>query len=211
MNRLSRLRNDFGKAVQNGGVVAEAFVKHDIANLKRVKRLGFGLEILNAVSDRRVHNRILVGLERDVFPIAFEQILINAAFLIENSESRGQPLRQVVDGVRVQAFVVHALDPENDSDISTLREEDFIVHKSKEIHLRAKRCCFAVFLCDSGQLKHGGASAPGQARISLGRTVCEFSWSSARTGGFAGRSASPIARRSTGRKTFPPPRLNYST
>ncbi len=115
--------------------MAEAFVKHDIANLERIERFGFGLEILDAVSDRRVHNRVLVGLERDVFPVALEQILVDAAFLIENSERRGQPSRQVVDGVRVQAFAVHALGGENDSNIPALREKDFIIHKAEEIHL----------------------------------------------------------------------------
>src|SRR6266436_2725131 len=182
-----------------------------MANLKRIEGFGFGLEILHSVPDRRVHNGVLVGLERDVFPIAFEQILINAAFLIENPKRCGQPSRQVVDGVRVQAFVVHALDTENDSDISTLREEDFIVHKAEEIYLRAKRGGLAVVLRDLVQLKHGGASALAQARILSGRTGCESSWSSARSGGFAGRSALPIARRDTVRKTCPLPRLDYST
>ncbi len=190
--------------------MAEAFIQDDITNLKRIEGLGFCLKILDAVPNRCIYNWVLVGLERDVFPIAFEQILIDTAFLIENSECCGQPSRQAVDGVGVQAFVVHAVDAQNDSDIPTFSEEDFVIHKAEEIDLRAKRGGLAVVLRDLVQLKHGGASAVAQARISLGRTACESSWRSARTEGFAGRSVSPIARRGIVRKTFPLPRLDYS-
>src|SRR5260370_9410555 len=135
--------------------------------------------------------------------------MVDAAFLIENPERGGQPSRQVVDSVGVQAFVIDTVDAQNDSDIPALGEEDFLVHKAEQIHLRAKRGCFAVFLSDSVELKHGGASALARARTSSGRTACESSWSSARTEGFGVRSGPPIARRDIARKTFPQPRPGY--
>src|SRR5260370_7633796 len=135
--------------------------------------------------------------------------MVDAAFLIENPERGGEPLRQVVDSGGVEAFVIDTVDAQNDSDIPALGEEDFLVHKAEQIHLRAKRGCFAVFLSDSVELKHGGASALARARTSSGRTACESSWSSARTAGFGGRCGSPLARRDIPRKPFPHPPPAY--
>src|SRR5260370_35023844 len=132
--------------------------------------------------------------------------MVDAAFLSETPERGGQASRQVVDSVGVQAFVIDTVDAQNDTDIPALGEEDFLVHKAEQIHFRAKRGCFAVFLSDSVELKHGGASALARARTSSGRTARESSWRSARTAGVGGTCGSPSSRRDISQKKCHEPR-----
>src|SRR6266568_692186 len=204
-------RSQLGEAVEDRGVVLEGFVENDVINPEGIQGFRFCVEVGDAVLNRCIDDCVLIGPKGDVLPVPLEQVLIHPAFFIEDPKHSCNPACEIFNRICVEAFVIDALDAQNDPEIAALGEEDFIVHKAEEIHLRAQRGGLVIILRDLRQLKHGPASAPEQGRTSSGRTVCESSWSSAETAESAGRSASPTARTNKVQKISLRPRPNCST
>ena len=62
-----------------------------------IQALGFAFEVRDSVLDRCIYDRILMAPARDGWIAAFEKVLIDAAFVVENLERRLQPLGVIVD------------------------------------------------------------------------------------------------------------------
>jgi hypothetical protein len=53
-------------------LMPKALVQHDVADFKGIERVGFAIEMRDAVLNRRIHNRVVVRVKGDVFAVPFE-------------------------------------------------------------------------------------------------------------------------------------------
>src|SRR5579859_1320352 len=169
---LPRLGQSLHESPAERSLVAKSFVKHNIVDLERIQGIGLGPQIGNAVFGGCIDDRIARRTEWNSCVVTFEQILVDAAFFIEDAKRGRQSAGKIFYGRAVEAFVIDAFDAKNDSEIAAFGKKDFVVHKPKEIYLRREGSSLAVLLGDLFQLKHGRTSTPGWARISLDRIAC---------------------------------------
>src|SRR5437016_992251 len=87
----------------------KAFQQDDEVDRQSVQALSLPLEVPDPAFDGGVYNGVLVVLVWDGGVAAFEEVLVDTAFVIQDLERRLQPLGVVVDFAAREAFVIHSL------------------------------------------------------------------------------------------------------
>ena len=118
---------------------------------------------------------MVVKLERDPRVVAFEKILVDAVMLIEESQSRLVALGEGVNGRAFQAFIVDAVDFEDEAHVACLGQENLIAHESIEIDLAIECASLLVIFKNALEAKHGSAAARSRDGISQGRIASVLS------------------------------------
>ncbi len=148
------------------------FEYHYVKDGERIEAFSLALEIGNPVPNGRVHHRVCVLAIRNSWVLALEEVLVNAALVVEDFEGCLLPFGVLVNDVAVEGFVIHAAHAENHSQIRTLGEKNVVVNEPKQIDLLIQRARLTVALEGLRQPKHGVASESVRERISSGRTAC---------------------------------------
>ena len=79
-----------GERSQNSLARFRAFHDHNIVDVERIEVLGLAAKESGAVADRGIDNGVFMNLGRDGLTAALEQVLVDAALLVEDFECRFQ-------------------------------------------------------------------------------------------------------------------------
>src|SRR3984893_13982498 len=166
---------DLWQYIGDRSCVPYVFEEHDVINRQRKELARFAAKIFDAVEDSGINHRMAVKLERDPRVVAFEKILVDAVMFIEKSQSRLEAFGEGVNGRAIQAFIVDAVDFEDDAQVACLGQENLIAHESIEIDLAIECASLLVILKNALEAKHGSAAARSRDGISQGRIASVFS------------------------------------
>src|ERR1700722_5286806 len=153
-NRFSGIVGKLGERLREVGGSPESLIEHHEVDGQRKQRVRFGAEVGNAIADRGVHDRIGIEFVGNGFVVPFEQVLIEAAILIEQLQRRFESLGEAVNRGAVEALEIDAAHLEDDPDLSALGEKYLGADEPEEIDLLGERAGFVVVLEYPADPKH---------------------------------------------------------
>src|ERR1700685_4029880 len=116
---------------------------------------------LPSLVDGRLDNGVIIGCERYVGAVRFEEVLVNMEAWAKGFQRRLQPLHCILLLRTVEAFVVHAGNAENHADITALGKEGRLIPEAVQVDVVIQ--CRTVFprLDDLVETQHQTTSTRG--------------------------------------------------
>ncbi len=132
---FGRLFRELQERTAERAPVTEALEQDDVVDRERKERVCFAPKVGDAILDGGVHDGIAVEFVGDGLVVPLEDILVDAVVLIKQFQRRFEALRDGVDRVPVQAFVIHTVDLEDHAEVSGLCKKHMLIDEPVEIHL----------------------------------------------------------------------------
>ena len=171
--RRARLLWQCGERVQQAGLLVAVIHHDDPEDFYAVQPVGLRCEEGAALLHGGANERVVILRVRDCGPVALEENLIEAAPVVEGTQSCFEPLDRVIPASVVQALVVDPADAKRRAEVAGLREKAMLIPKAVQVHLGGKRACLFPVLRDVLNLDHRASQCGVQAcPPSWGRTVC---------------------------------------
>jgi hypothetical protein len=121
------------QTVGEGAAAAGPFEEDDEEDLQVVQVLTLGVEVVVASPKGRIRHRVRVSFVWNPRTSLFQEVLEEAEALVEEAECPLEAAGDLLALGGLQAFVVHASDTEDDSDVAALGEEDAVVEEAVQV------------------------------------------------------------------------------
>src|SRR5438477_1927397 len=121
------------------------------------------IEVRRSLLDRLVGDRLIARRRGDRSHPPLAQILIDTTVLVEHAERRFEPVDDLPTAVNIEAFVVDALQQEDDADMPGLRQKRVLVHKTPECEQAVDAAGLVVIAEDALDGQHGRTSTSKRA------------------------------------------------
>ena len=134
------------------------FVEQDQVERQVVEVVAAAVQVGRAALNRLVRDRRLARGGDERADRALQEVLIDAAVLVEQSQRRLEPVRERLALRMRQALVVDAPNPVHDADMAGLREERRVVDESPERQEAVHAARIAVVAEDAADAHHDATS-----------------------------------------------------
>src|SRR5207249_5623070 len=97
---------------------------------------------------------VVIALEWDLWPVCLKEVLVNMKSRAEHFESCFEPLDRIFLGCLIEAFVIDTTDAQNNPQIATFSQENFIIPEAVQVDMGVECSRFLPRLHDSIQAQH---------------------------------------------------------
>ena len=127
-----------GESFSNTSSGALRFIDDHVIDVDLIEAVGLRLKELSALLDSGIYQLVAVCLERDIWIVLFEEVLIDAVIGAEKLERGLQMLHGKSLSTLVEGFVVDSFNFQNCCHVAGFSEESVVVPETVEVHLRVQ-------------------------------------------------------------------------